>query len=101
MTANLDVLITMECLLKKDLFDKWILISNNGSYSELCKYLRDIGKQVEIWCFRDSYDPTLEIYADKLHFITEDYCLKKLGISVFGINWGIDKFDSTSAWNVA
>lgn len=97
-SANLDVLITMECLIKKDIFDKWILISNNGAYTDLCRYLREVGKKVEIWCFRDSYDPNLEIYVDKLHFIEEDFCMKKPGISVFGINWGIDKFDSTAFW---
>lgn len=95
LSVNLDILITMECLLKRDLFDKWILMSNNGSYTDLCKYLRDIGKKIEIWCFRDSYDPSIEMYADKLNFITEEYCLKKTSVSVFGINWGMERFDST------
>jgi uncharacterized LabA/DUF88 family protein len=98
---NLDVLITMECLIRRDFFDKWILISNNGTFSDLCKYLREIGKKVEIWCFRDIYDPSLELYADKLHFIDDEFCLKRQSISVFGINWGLeklDRFDSTTFW---
>jgi len=97
---NLDVLITMECLIRKDLFDKWILVSNNGAYADLCKYLREIGKTVEIWCFRDSYDPNLELYADKLHFLDDNLCLRKQSIAVFGINTFqecADRFDST-AW---
>jgi uncharacterized LabA/DUF88 family protein len=97
-SINLDVLITMECLIRKDLFDKWILMSNNGAYADLCRYLREMGKKVEIWCFRDSYDPSLELYADKLHFIDDDFCMKKQSISVFGINWGLEKFDSTTVW---
>jgi uncharacterized LabA/DUF88 family protein len=97
---NLDVLITMDCLIRKDLFDKWILISNNGAYIDLCRYLRETGKKVEIWCYRDAYDPNLELYADKLHFIEEDFCLKKQSISVFGINWGLEKMDSTAFWGL-
>ena len=99
LAPDLGVLITMECLIKKDLFDKWIIISNNGAYTDLCKYLKSQGKKIEVWCFRDVYDPSLELYADKLNFIDEKFCFKKPGISVFGINWGLEKFDSTAFWS--
>jgi uncharacterized LabA/DUF88 family protein len=98
-TTNLDVILTMECLIRKDLFDKWILVSNNGAFSDVCRYLREIGKKVEVWCFKDSYDASLELYVDKLRFIDEDFCLKRQAINIFGIYAppeGLEEFDSTS-----
>jgi hypothetical protein len=95
--------ITIDCISKLDRFDKWIFMSNNGEFVDLCKYLKEIGKKIELWSFMDNYDPVLEPYADKMHFIDDVFCMEDQppSISVFGANWGLDKiesiFDSTTS----
>lgn len=86
--------LTIDCISRLDRFDKWILISNNGEFSDLCKYLKEIGKKIELWSFRENYDPALEPYADRRHFIEDDFCMQRPSISVFGANWGLEKFES-------
>jgi NYN domain len=82
--------IVIDCVSRSTVFDKWILMTNNnGEYLDLCKYLKGINKKIEIWSFKDNYDPVLEPYADKLHFIEDDFCMKlEQSMFVFGINWG-------------
>lgn len=86
--------LTIDCMSRLDRFDKWVLISNNGEFADLCKYLKGIGKKIEVWSFLNDYDPVLESYADRMHFIDNNFCLQKPSISVFGANWGLEKFES-------
>jgi len=94
--------ITCDCISRLDRFDKWIFMSNNGEFVDLCKFLKNAGKKIEIWSFLDNYDPALEPYADKMHFIDNSFCMddQPPNFSVFGANWGLEKmgaiFDSTS-----
>ena len=81
-----DINITMDCLDKLDLFDKWILMSTNEGFADLCKYLRSKGKKVELWNFKTTYSSKLEAHADKLNFIGEDFFYKKPRVTVFGFN---------------
>ena len=37
--------LTIDCISRLDRFDKWILMSNNGDFVDLCKYLKEIGKK--------------------------------------------------------
>lgn len=92
--VNHNLTITIDCLSRMDRFDKVILMTNNGVFGDLCKHLKDNGKKIELWSFSDNYDPSLELYADKLHFIDDSFCLQKPSISVFGANWGLEKFQS-------
>ena len=92
--------IAIDCISRMDRFEKLILMSNNTSgFYDLCKYLKDCGKKVELWSFQENYDPILEPIVDR-HFIDDDFCLQKTNISVFGANDGPDSFtfetDSTS-----
>ena len=81
--------ITIDCVSRTDIYDKWILMTNNNSdYIDICKYLKSIGKKIELWSFKEDYDPILDPYADKLHFIEDGFCLKSEESFVFGINWG-------------
>jgi hypothetical protein len=93
------IAITIDCLMSLNLFNKLILMTNHGAFADLCKFVRTQGKTVELWCFKDNYDPILEQHADRLCFIDADFCLKK-NISVFGFNLGIgnmmDLTDSTN-----
>lgn len=97
---NHDILMTVDCLERMDRFNKWILMTNNGDFSDLCNYVRHHNKKIEIWSVRENYNPVLETFADRMNFFTEDFCLKKPSISVFGINWGLEKIgsDTTRAY---
>jgi uncharacterized LabA/DUF88 family protein len=86
--TNHDVMVVIDCLDRLDSFNKLILMSGNGDFADLCKYVRQKGKKVEIWSFKESYNPVLEPHADKIHFIDdEDFLYKRPSVSVFGFNW--------------
>jgi len=95
--ASQAIPIAIDCISRADIFEKWILMTNNNSeFLDLCKYLKNIGKKIEIWSFKDNYDPILEPYADKMHFIEDSFCMKSgHGMFVFGINWGGDELLSS------
>lgn len=82
-----DILITIDCIDKLDMFEKWIFMSGDGDFLELLKYIKQKGKKVEIWSFKSSYNINLEPYADKIYFIDENLFYKKPKIKVFGPNW--------------
>jgi uncharacterized LabA/DUF88 family protein len=84
--SNHDVGITVDCMDKIDVFKKWILMSGDGDFVDLCKYLKSKGRKIEIWGFKECHNPQLEPYADKMYFIDESFYLKKSRISVFGFN---------------
>jgi len=84
--SNHDVNITIDCLDRIGAFNKWILMSGDGDFADLCKYLKQKKKKVEIWSFRECYSTALEMYADKVHFIDENFFYKKPKVTVFGFN---------------
>jgi uncharacterized LabA/DUF88 family protein len=86
--TNHDVTIAVDCMERVASFDKWILMSGDGDFAELCKYLKNKGKKIEIWSFKECYNSMLEPYADKMHFIDDTFFYKKPKISVFGFHWG-------------
>jgi uncharacterized LabA/DUF88 family protein len=99
-SLNNDIIITIDCLIRLDQFDKLILMTNNGNFADLCSYLKTQGKQIEIWSFRETYNTVLEKYADKMQFLNENFCLKRPSINVFGINWGLEKMMDTTSGKV-
>lgn len=86
-----DILLTLDCIEKLDMFEKWIFMSGDGDFVELCKYLRKKGKKVEIWSFENSYSRILEPYADRIYFINEKFFYKKPKIKIFGPSWAPDR----------
>lgn len=84
--TNLDVEITVDCIRKIDTFDKWILMSGDGDFAYLCRYMQQYGKEVEVWSFKECYNPVLE--PDKITFISDDFFYKKPKVNVFGFKWG-------------
>jgi len=86
--SNQDVAITIDCMARLDSFQKWILMSGDGDFVDLCQYLKKKNKKIEIWSFKETFNPILEPYADKINIITEDFFIKKSNISVFGFNYG-------------
>ena len=94
---NNDISMVIDCISMAPLFAKWVFIANNSSLVEVGKYLKNAGKQVEIWCSTNNYNPVMEPYADKLCFVDEQFCFKKQRISIFGTNYKSEHiFDSTS-----
>lgn len=87
--TNNTVGITVDCVSRINTFDKWILMSGNGDFVDLCKYLHQKKKKIEIWSFKECFSSTLEPYADKVHFISKDFLYKSPIVSVFGFNWNI------------
>ena len=84
-----DVGITVDCIDRIGTFNKWILISGDGDFIELCRYLKKKGKKIEIWCFKQRYNLQLEMYADKIYFIDKAFHLSKhSAVEVFGFNGG-------------
>lgn len=86
--VNHDILITIECLDRINTFDKYILMSGDGDFAELCKYLKSKNKEIEIWSFREVYNTDLDPYVDKLQFIEDTFYYRKPRITVFGFNTG-------------
>jgi uncharacterized LabA/DUF88 family protein len=86
--TNHDVGITIDAVDKINSYSKWILMSGDGDFAELAKYLRQHGKKIEIWSFKECYNSAFEPYADRIHFIDEDFFYKKPRVSVFGFTFG-------------
>ena len=84
--SNHDVNITVDCLDRMDTFNKWILMSGDGDFADLCKYLKQKKKKVEIWSFKECYNTALEMYADRVHFIDDRFFYKKPKVAVFGFH---------------
>ena len=90
--SNHDLNIAIECIERIDTFNKLILMSGDGDFSELCAYLKKKNKQIEIWSFKECYNTELERYADRIHMIEDEFSYKRPNINVFGFNWGgLDK----------
>lgn len=86
--------ITIDCVYRMNRFDKWIIITNNNAnFYDLCVFLKEQGKKIELWSFNYNYDSILESFAER-HFITEDFCLQRSNVNVFGANSGPDFEDS-------
>lgn len=85
--SNHDVNIVVDCLDKINSFDKWILMSGDGDFADLCRYLKNKDKKIEVWSFQNCYNSLLEPHIDKIHFIEEEFFYKKPNIKVFGFNY--------------
>lgn len=85
--VNHDILLTIDCIDKLNMFEKWIFMSGDGDFVELLKYIKQKGKKIELWSFKSSYNITLEPYADKVYFIDKRFFYRKPKIQVFGPNW--------------
>lgn len=75
---------TIDCLERVRIFDKWILIGGGSDFLDLCKYVKDHGKKTELWGFKESHSSILEPYVDRVHFIEEEFFYKRVPVSVFG-----------------
>lgn len=88
--SNHDVNITVDCLDRINSFNKWILMSGDGDFVDLCTYLKKKKKKIEVWGFRECHNSILEPYADKIYFIEDSFFYKKPKVNVFGFNFGFN-----------
>lgn len=82
--TNHDVNITIDCIDRLNMFQKWILMSGDGDFADLAAYLKKRGKKVEVWSFEENHNATIEPYADKMRFLDDEFFLKEQNIDVFG-----------------
>ena len=85
--TNHDVNITIECLDRIQNFDKWILMSGDGDFADLCAHLKKKGKQVEVWSFQECYNQSMDPYVDRVHFIEKGFFYRPPDVQLFGFNF--------------
>jgi len=83
---NHAVAITVDCLDKIGSFDRWVLMSGDGEFSPLCKYVKSKGKIVEVWGFQENHDSALDPYVNRVKYIGGAFFYRKPQILVFGFN---------------
>lgn len=90
--SNHDLNMAVECIERMDKFDKLILMSGDGDFSELCAFLKKNGKKIEVWSFKGSYNAELDRYADRIYMIDDEFFMKKSDDkSFFSFNYGSPK----------
>jgi len=69
-----DLAICIDCMRNIDKFDKWVLMSGDGDFIDLCKYLKQKGKLIEIWSMPGiSFNKKFCDYVDMIHFLNESF----------------------------
>jgi uncharacterized LabA/DUF88 family protein len=69
-----DMSICVDCMKRIDEFDKWVLMSGDGDFIDLCDHLKTNNKAVEIWSLPGlSFNKKLCDYADSVHFLNENF----------------------------
>lgn len=69
-----DMAICIDCMKHIDDFDKWVLMSGDGDFIDLCRELKNRGKIVEVWSLSGtSFNKRLCDYVDSVHFIGEQF----------------------------
>jgi uncharacterized LabA/DUF88 family protein len=69
-----DLSICIDCLENIDRFDKWVLMSGDGDFIDLCKHLKKKGKIIEVWSIPgSSFNKKFCDYADMIHFLNENF----------------------------
>lgn len=84
--ANHNIQIAVDCLDRLSTFNKWILFSGNGDFVDLCKYLRQKKKKIEIWSFKEGLSMNLVPYADHINIIGDEFLYKTPNVTVFGFS---------------
>lgn len=73
-----DMAIAIDCLTNMDKFDKWVLMSGDGDFMDLCKHLKKHGKIVEIWSMPGkSFNKLFCSCADVIVFFNDSFLFDK------------------------
>lgn len=69
-----DMAICIDCMENIDKFDKWVLMSGDGDFIDLCSKLKDKKKFVEIWSLAGpSFNKRMCDYVDTIRFLNEEF----------------------------
>lgn len=69
-----DIPICIDCMKKVDDFDKWVLMSGDGDFIDLCREMKKRGKVVEVWALPGvSFNKRLCDWVDAIHFLNEKF----------------------------
>lgn len=73
-----DMSICIDCLQNIDRFDRWVLMSGDGDFIDLCKHLKSKGKSVEVWSMSGgSFNRGFCEYADTIRFLNTNFFYTK------------------------
>lgn len=73
-----DMSICIDCLMNIDHFDKWVLMSGDGDFIDLCKHLKKLDKFIEVWSLPGvSFNKNFCDYADQIVFMNEKFFFDK------------------------
>jgi uncharacterized LabA/DUF88 family protein len=73
-----DIGICIDCMRRIDTFDKWVLMSGDGDFIDLCKYLKEKGKFVEVWSLPGlSFNKGFCNYANIIRFLDDSFFYEK------------------------
>jgi uncharacterized LabA/DUF88 family protein len=73
-----DLAICIDCMKAIDRFDKWVLMSGDGDFIDLCKHLKKNGKTIEVWSLPGvSFNKKFCDYVDMIQFLNENFFFTK------------------------
>ena len=73
-----DMAICIDCMESIDKFDKWVLMSGDGDFIDLIKYLKEKGKKVEVWTLPGkSFNKRICDYVDAVKFLSDEFFFDK------------------------
>lgn len=73
-----DINICIDCMRNIDKFDKWVLMSGDGDFIDLCRYLKKKGKVVEVWALSgSSFNKKFCDYVDSIYFLNQNFFFDK------------------------
>jgi len=63
-------------------FDKWVLMSGDGDFIDLCRYLKEQNKFVEVWSVKgSSFNKGFCDYADEIKFLGPSFFYDKNSVT--------------------
>jgi uncharacterized LabA/DUF88 family protein len=73
-----DMAICIDCLTNVHKFDKWVLMSGDGDFIDLCKHLKKLDKFIEVWSIPGmSFNKSFCDYADQIVFMNDKFFFDK------------------------
>jgi uncharacterized LabA/DUF88 family protein len=73
-----DMSICIDCITNIDKFDKWVLMSGDGDFIDLCKHLKKLDKFIEVWSLPGvSFNKSFCDYADQIVFMNDKFFYDK------------------------
>jgi uncharacterized LabA/DUF88 family protein len=73
-----DMSICIDCLESLNRYDKWVIMSGDGDFIDLCRHLKKKGKSIEVWSMGgSSFNKGFCDYADTIRFLGQNFFFEK------------------------